>query len=453
MSLSKKAVLTISALLLSACASTARFPDNPPLEQAVQTEPAATDGTGQNSIILVLSFSGGGSRASALSYGVLEALAETPLQHDREQRLIDEIDMITAVSGGSITAAYYGLYGDRLFEDFRERFLERDAEADIRAKLLDPGTLTRLSSPTFGSGDVLDEYFRSSLFADTPLDRLVDGEGPYVEINATDLFKGGRFGFTRDQFELICSDTRGFPVARAVAASCAVPLLFTPITLTNRAGSCNFVPPPWVYQGLNEKGENNRLYRRAVQYSTYLDSDNHPYIHMLDGGLADNLGLRAVIDRIIESGGMWETLKRFHQQNARHIVMIAVDASATPPSEWERSADRPPTSAILDAATTTPLANYNFETLEYLRSHTGQWRDEIRAGRCSDSEPCEIPEFYLIEIRLEDIADEATRERLTRVPTGFTLEQGAAQALISSGKALVNNHPEYQRLLRMISSR
>ncbi|WP_172838810.1 patatin-like phospholipase family protein [Solemya velesiana gill symbiont] len=89
-------------------------------------------------MILVLSFSGGGSRASALAYGVLEELSETPLSQDQGRKMTDEIDMITSVSGGSITAAYYGLFGDRLFEDFREWFLERDAESEIKAALLDP---------------------------------------------------------------------------------------------------------------------------------------------------------------------------------------------------------------------------------------------------------------------------------------------------------------------------
>ncbi|OOZ36461.1 patatin-like phospholipase family protein [Solemya velesiana gill symbiont] len=294
---------------------------------------------------------------------------------------------------------------------------------------------------------MLDEYFRKQLFEDAPLDQLVDGDGPVVEINATDLFKGIRFGFTREQFGLICSDTQCFPVARAVAASCAVPLLFAPITLTNRAGSCDFIPPPWVYEGLNEKGINNRRFYRAVQYSTYLDSENHPYTHLLDGGLSDNLGLRAVIDRIVESGGMWGTLKRFRQQDARHIVMIAVDASSTTPSKWERSANNPPPSVILDAATTTPLANYNFETLEYVRSNIAPWREEIRRGRCNGEQECSIPEFYLIEIRLEDIVQPDVREKLTRVPTGFTLEPETAQELITSGRALLRGHPEFHRLL------
>ncbi len=441
-------IILTALVLLSACASTARFPDNPPLARADTLNTPTTKAVTENSLLMLLSFSGGGSRASALAYGVLEELASTPLDNAAQRSVLDEVDMITAVSGGSITAAYYGLYGDRLFSDFRPRFLDLDIEAELRNKLLSPSTLAKLGSTTYGSGDVLDEFFSQQLFGSETLDQLIDGEGPVVEINATDLFKGGRFGFTPDQFSLICSDPAGFPVSRAVAASCGVPLLFTPITLTNHAGNCNYVPPTWMYQGLAEKDINNRRFRRARQFSTYLDRENHPYIHLLDGGLADNLGLRAVIDRIIESGGMWESLKRFNQAHASRIVMVVVDASSTPPSEWELKPDEPPGSVILDAATTAPLANYNFETVEYLRSRLPQWQDEIRQGRCGDAPKCSPTEFYLIDISLEDLIDQLDREQLRRIPTGFSLEPGIADRLINAGRELLRSHPEYQRLLR-----
>ena len=133
-----------SLILLTGCASTARFPDNPPLERAVQQQPRVTTAAGENNLLLVLSFSGGGSRASALAYGVLEGLAETQLPFDATRRMLDEVDMITAVSGGSITAAYYGLFGDRIFSRFRKEFLDVDVENDLKHTLLAPATLSRL---------------------------------------------------------------------------------------------------------------------------------------------------------------------------------------------------------------------------------------------------------------------------------------------------------------------
>jgi NTE family protein len=67
-------------------------------------------------MLLLLAFSGGGTRAAAFSYGVLEELRRTEVVVDgQHRRLLDEVDLITGVSGGSFTALSYALYGDKLF--------------------------------------------------------------------------------------------------------------------------------------------------------------------------------------------------------------------------------------------------------------------------------------------------------------------------------------------------
>jgi len=43
----------------------------------------------------------------------------------RKFRLLDSIDVITGVSGGSFTALAYGLYGEKLFDDYEQRFLKQ----------------------------------------------------------------------------------------------------------------------------------------------------------------------------------------------------------------------------------------------------------------------------------------------------------------------------------------
>jgi NTE family protein len=445
-SLSLLQILAI-LLIVTGCASSARYPDNPPLGAASQEVSHGIQDKDPGELLLALTFSGGGSRAAALAYGILEELRHTRIPTATGAKsLLEEADMISAVSGGSITAAYYGLHGKRLFSDFRGAFLERDTSSELQRLMISPANLARLSSPAFGTGDLLDEYFRQTLFGDSTLTALVDSEGPFIQINATDLFKGGRFGFTPEMFSLICSDINEFPIARAVAASSAVPLIFTPVTLNNHAGSCDQRTPDWLAQGLDEAGRNNRRYRLARQFNTYLEQERHPHIHLLDGGLADNLGVRAIIDRILIDGGLWNTLKRFNQEDVRQIAMVVVDASALPPSQWEQSSDTPPTAAILDAATTTPLANYNFETLEYLRTNLDGWRRQLKEGACPTGADCVPPEIFLVEIRLEDIADPAIRERLTSVPTDFRLPPEVIDDLIRSGRELLRNHPEFVRL-------
>lgn len=442
--------LSFTISLLGGCSYLMeRHTENAPLASVAAQKPdPGLQERGSGEVLLVLTFSGGGSRAAALAYGVLEGLRDTPLRSTEKSSLLDEVDIISAVSGGSVTAAYYGLFGERLFTDFRKDFLHRDVTQELKDIVLTAGTLTRLSSETFGTGDVLDEYFREHLFGSATLDQLLDADGPFVQINATDLFKGGQFAFTSDQFALICSDTKQFPVSRAVAASSAVPLLFTPITLTNHAGSCGYTPPKWLQQGLQEKGTHNRRHRIASYLNTYLQQQSHPYIHLVDGGLADNLGLRAVMDYIVIEGGLWNTLQRFNLTEARDILLISVDASALLPSQWEQSANEPPSMAILDAATTTPLVNNNFETLEYLNNNLESWRQELKRHKCRGLAKCDTPEIYHIELHLEDIPDVLLRSRLSSVPTDFVLEPKAVGELIDAGHELLNNNPEFQRWLQ-----
>ena len=117
-------------------------------------------------LFIVASFSGGGARASALSYGVLQELARTPIVWEgRQERLVDELNIINAVSGGSFTAVYYALYGDRIFQDFETRFLRKDWETELRSRIFrSPSNWLRLWSPYFGRAHIFAELLDEALF-------------------------------------------------------------------------------------------------------------------------------------------------------------------------------------------------------------------------------------------------------------------------------------------------
>ncbi len=126
----RSAVLAGIIILLAALTGCAHYPINEPISQidpdkGYRGKFARRDGQSQE-VLLYLTFSGGGTRAAAFSYGVLEELRDTRVTFDgKERRLLDEVDAISAVSGGSFTAGYYGLFGDRIFQDFEARFLKK----------------------------------------------------------------------------------------------------------------------------------------------------------------------------------------------------------------------------------------------------------------------------------------------------------------------------------------
>ena len=79
-----------------------------------------------------LAFSGGGMRAAAFAFGVLSEFDRTQIGPKVAAiRLIDRVDFLSGVSGGAVTAAYFGLKGRAALSDFRERFLMRNAEESL----------------------------------------------------------------------------------------------------------------------------------------------------------------------------------------------------------------------------------------------------------------------------------------------------------------------------------
>lgn len=79
-----------------------------------------------------MSFSGGGTRAAAMAYGIMQELRDTNVMLKRgSTRLLDEVDTISAVSGGSFTAAYYGLHGDGMFDTYEDVFLRKNVEKPL----------------------------------------------------------------------------------------------------------------------------------------------------------------------------------------------------------------------------------------------------------------------------------------------------------------------------------
>ena len=148
----------------------AHYPINQPVKEvhpnAGYRAAQVKDPENSDHMLLFLTFSGGGTRAAALSYGVLEELRKTEVVIDgKRRRLLDEVDGISSVSGGSFTAGYYGLFGDRIFEDFESKFLKKNIQGALAAGIfLNPINWFRLSSATFDRSDLAAEYYDKHVF-------------------------------------------------------------------------------------------------------------------------------------------------------------------------------------------------------------------------------------------------------------------------------------------------
>jgi NTE family protein len=396
-------------------------------------------------VTLMLAFSGGGTRAAALAYGVLLELRDTRVKvGGAEKSLLEEVDMISSVSGGSFTAAYYGLFGDRVFVDFEERFLRQDLQSRLLLQLLSPLNWIRLLG-RFDRTELAIQTYDRDIFDGATFAELDRAGGPFININATDLGIGNHFSFVQPQFDLICSDLSSYKIARAVAASSAVPVVFNGVSLKNRAGTCGFSVPAPIEDALDEARTAPRRYFIARIAMSYLDREKRPYVHLVDGGISDNLGLRSPLDNVILAGGLQKRLATIGAETPLAIVVIAVDAEVHRDPEFSRKASSPRLKTVLGAVSGVQINRYTFETLQLLREGVGRWARELpprKDGQRTQS--------HIVEVAFDYLPSEDEREYFNTLPTSFKLDDEAVDRLIAAGRQLLRADPEFQSLLTQL---
>lgn len=407
-------------------------------------------------LFVVLTFSGGGTRAAALAHGVLEELASIEIEWEgRRRRLLAEVDAISAVSGGSVTAAYYALHGDRLFDEFPGRFLHRDVEAMFTRRLFNPLNWPTLWSSFTGRSDLMADVFDELLFSGaTFADFLKGSSRPFVTLSATDMVAGIRFEFVQEQFDLMCTDLSRFRVSRAVAASAAVPVLMSPIALENRAGRCGFPEAAWVESALRERQLSSRQFHLANKLRTYLDADARPHVYLLDGGLTDNLGLRGPLETVFMHDNAWTLVQRLGIADVRKVVFIVVNASTGPDPTWSRVATLPGISQTLRAFKDITIDRYSFETKELLAASFDRWASDIKRERkaAGDSAGDDL-EFVLVDADFEALRDASEREALRQIPTSWSLDGDTVTRVRRAARTLLSESTAFQQLLRSLNAR
>ena len=208
----KSALSLLSAALLSACSLVKYQPiagiDTVDLQRGYRFETSQLQRHNEDDTLIVLMFSGGGTRAAALGYGVLEQLHKQQITiGGKKQSLMSNVDVVVGVSGGSVLAAYFALKGEETIPLFYKRFLHQNFQRQVVKQAFTMSNLPRLASPEYGRGDLLQEQFENYLFGKTTFrDLEKNAKGPFAIISATDMGIGERFNFTQEYFDPMCID-------------------------------------------------------------------------------------------------------------------------------------------------------------------------------------------------------------------------------------------------------
>jgi NTE family protein len=264
-------------------------------------------------------------------------------------------------------------------------------------------------------------------------------------INATNIFTNTPVQFTQDQFDLIGSDLSLYPVSRAVAASSAVPLLFSPITLKNYADR---VPPADSFLLRSNAGSDVFASYRASLTETslgYRDVAKQPFIHLMDGGLADNLSLRNLLDSVTLSGGWENVLARLRKGGITKLAIIVVNAAVEGKQDWARSEETPGFTETITALSNSSINRTTKETVTLVEDSFALWSAQRTAPRGRNGDQTKI---YFIRVDFHASQDPAERAFFDSVPTSLALPPETADRLIRGGERLLREAPAYQRLLK-----
>lgn len=443
-------LLLLVVVIAGGCAS---YPVNPPLdkidpESGYRFRNREMNRGNSDETFIILALSGGGTRAAAFSYGVIKELNSTKLR-DSEATLLDEVDIISSVSGGSFASAYYGLYGkERFLSNFNEDVLSLKIERALILRILAPWNWWHLASWYYGRSDLTDRYYGSKIFNNAQFKDL-SRKRPFIVLNSTDIAIGARFSFIQDHFDLLCSDMDRVSISRGVTASSAFPVAFTPLTFKNYPKEkCGYTTPGWINKAKEDLERNASRYDRALDWESYEDP-SRSYIHLSDGGLSDNLGLRGPMLGLKWISSPLSIIAKFNKlhgkRQIKRVVIIVADAQPKQPGKMDRSSHPPGIFSVLNAAASTPMENYSSDSIEQVRSYI-----ETIKVQFEDADEKSPIEFYFSRVTFEAEKDVKIRRELQKIKTKLQLPENEVKLLVEAGGRLLRQSPDFQRLCQEI---
>ena len=445
-----RTLLASSMVLLTACHSILYQPAKT-LSQIDPEKGYRLEKTMQQALekenLVIVTFSGGGSRAVSLGYGVLEQFQQATIRPtERGDTLLQNIDVVYGVSGGSVLAAYLALEGQETIPKFKEFFLKKNFQKKVINEVFSLSNVPRLTSPQFGRSDLLQEQLNLALYhGKTFADLAQQRKGPFAVINATDMTAGQKVSFTQDFFDWLCVDLNDIEIARAVAASSAVPLIFSPITLNNHAGFCH-AESKKAFLMQTQPGNRlllNNFNAMQKRLARYQDSVEQPYLHLVDGGLTDNLGLASLLDmsNLLSVRKLYAELKK---SALRHVVVVSVNAQNERTSHIDKSADVPGVREVVDTVINVPIDKATESTVQYSQKFANQWNAYAKRQREAKIK------VYFVNVSLKDLPEGQLKKDVLNIGTSFYLPESDVDKLREAAKILLMQSKAYHAALNAL---
>ena len=468
----KRALGCLAALsLVAALAGCGAYPIRN--EAVVDTRPPAYEwkslspGELQDTLVVVTA-SGGGTRATALTMSVLRAMDKIKLATGTS--LANEIDILSSVSGGSVTAGYFALYGVEGLPTLEQNFVRKDGMRALLAAGLSPFGLATLASPSKERIDLLVDYLDRQLFNEATFAKLVERKKrPYLILNAADMVEGTPFPFTKETMDLLCSDLTRMKLSTAVAASAAFPVALSPITLKNYR-PCDAVDrPTWIRPALRTDWYLDPPRVAWARTASAYAEGRKKFIHLLDGGISDNLGVSEPY-RMLTSDDTQVSLKQnIFDGKIRKIIFIMINARSFAPSGLDNSQATPGALDMLTASIGSSIDRATFSTSERIRSLlidrlrgmaddmdrganglASPMREQLRKQAANTRAVSGNTQFITIDF--DAIADPACRAAYHGIETSWALSDVQLDGLSLMGEALLQQDRSFGKAMQALNA-
>lgn len=417
-------------------------PSDPPAMGMWPNHPEQDDST-----LMMVAISGGGTRAAAVGWKALEELSRIPYQFTNPQgqvvnsNLAAEIDLIAGISGGSFAATAWCLGHDDMSQ-FRKRFVERDIQRVLAWNLLTAKGWLAFFSHRYARINIAAELYDQEVFGGKTFRDLPDR--PLLRIHATNLALGQRFTFTHETFERLSSDLNSYPVGYACAASSAFPILLTPLTLRNYPSALDYTQDlNYIAKKENARGNLNE-YLTARTWDYYNDKTNE-YMHLADGGLVDNQGLQSILDEFVENTGLVVNRISNQQSPLRRLIVVNLNAGVAPPNTTGRSPAPPGVPSVIESTMVDSMDVLSARRWMDIKEKCDQYnKSKIDSGDKSPYRLLEKP--YTIEVSFRNILKPETQRKAMELPTSFKLTAENLKVVDEVVPKLLEEDPDLIRL-------
>jgi NTE family protein len=280
-------------------------------------------------------------------------------------------------------------------------------------------------------------------------------------VGATELTGGARVVFLPQNFDIMCADLSSFKLSRAAAASSAVPVVLSPVTIDNYGGHCGYRMPSWLQAFADQKTPPRpagRILRRLQELEQMDDASEDRYFHLVDGAVSDNLGLRGVLDFLEALEALRLAGKPTPLDHVRRVTIFVVNSASSPSFAWNEEENSPAALSILVKAAGVPVDRYANESIELLRDIDARWtaqraiRDSAAFDKKKDPDVAWVAnavnaDIHAIEVSFRVVSDKQERDYLNQLPTSFALPADAVDRLRAAAKKIILSSPDFQQML------